>query len=249
MERLGKLLWPALAVVLGSLALASGPIHVWLTTPALARMLPGRWELVVGGDEFMEFEPAESLLVGIVRVLPKAVPGADCAVSGSRCGRYAVVDDSTLQLYGLGNTSYLVAAVEGRDRMRLRLIRGGTSDTAVARRAGSIASPSARGLPNPAAVEDNQTVGLLDAELQRLRSTQAIRFADSLSYAADLTQLGFVPTEGVTLTLDFAGTSGWMATARRAGSERRCALFVGSTPPASRTVWDAIVREGFVFCH
>ena len=72
------------------------------------------------------------------------------------------------------------------------------------------------------------------SDLKNLASVQEIYHTENFTYANDLTALGGVESEGVTLTINESSNTGWSASASHEGIPgESCALFQGSAAPVA----------------
>ena len=69
----------------------------------------------------------------------------------------------------------------------------------------------------------------MKSDLKNLASQQEIYYADSYSYTDNQTNLGFVDSQGVTVTISNVTTSGWAATSVHAalGATLGCGIYYG----------------------
>ena len=90
-------------------------------------------------------------------------------------------------------------------------------------------------------------VSALSLELENLYAQQALHFADRGVFATSLEELGFVPSEGVRMSLT-ASPRGWSATARhdRLDPSHGCAVFHGVALAPTHPVRPAV--RGRVAC-
>jgi hypothetical protein len=78
----------------------------------------------------------------------------------------------------------------------------------------------------------------MKSDLKNLASQQEIYYSDYYTYTSNTTQLGFVDSEGVTVTIGGISTSGWNATATHTalGTSLGCAIYYGNaTAPGTPT--------------
>ncbi|MEZ4414345.1 MAG: type II secretion system protein [Gemmatimonadota bacterium] len=87
----------------------------------------------------------------------------------------------------------------------------------------------------------------LAADLHRLRFLEEqYRATGRPSYTSDFAELGFVPSEGVDLTILEASPEGWAATATHKNDpDVRCAVFHSMSAP--QNIWPA-QRSGVIEC-
>ena len=86
----------------------------------------------------------------------------------------------------------------------------------------------------------------LESDLRNLALAQEAHYFTRGAYSATLDSLAARPSEGVTLLIVTADSSGWAATASHPmSSKRTCAVFHGV--PASRPA--PATKEGEIACH
>ena len=72
------------------------------------------------------------------------------------------------------------------------------------------------------------------SDLRNLVTAQESYFADNVTYATVTTNLSYISSPGVTLTLSGVTGGGWAATATSTGTTKTCGIFVGTgTAPIS----------------
>ncbi len=85
----------------------------------------------------------------------------------------------------------------------------------------------------------------LKSDLKNLASAQEAYFYDNSTYAAQLNNLQYRSSNGVTVTIGTATTSGWSASATHPASfPLTCAIFIGGVPALSPAV-----SEGQIGCQ
>ena len=102
-------------------------------------------------------------------------------------------------------------------------------------------------IPKFSATREKAYFAAMKSDLKNLASQQEIYYADNYSYTTSTTDLTYVDSEGVNVTIT-ATTSGWSATAYHdaLGTALGCALYYGSaTAPAAPTTPSA---PGLVAC-
>jgi prepilin-type N-terminal cleavage/methylation domain-containing protein len=93
--------------------------------------------------------------------------------------------------------------------------------------------------------KDRALVSAMSHDLRILSTQQEIYFMKSLIYADDPALMtDFHPSPGVTVTIPYAQTDGFAATATHASVPGGCALFVGNAP-----VTAPATRPGTVACN
>ena len=93
-------------------------------------------------------------------------------------------------------------------------------------------------IPKFSATREKAYFAAMNSDLKNLASQQEIYYSDYYTYTSNTTQLGFVDSEGVTVTIGGISTSGWNATATHTalGTSLGCAIYYGnSTAPGSPT--------------
>jgi len=93
-------------------------------------------------------------------------------------------------------------------------------------------------IPKFSATREKAYFAAMKSDLKNLASQQEIYYSDYYTYTSNITNLGFVDSEGVTVTIGGISTSGWSATATHTalGTSLGCAIYYGqATAPASPT--------------
>ena len=85
-------------------------------------------------------------------------------------------------------------------------------------------------IPKFSATREKAYFAAMKSDLKNLASQQEIYYADNYAYTNNQTNLGFVDSEGVTVTIGAQSTSGWNATATHAalGATLGCGIYYGS---------------------
>ena len=94
---------------------------------------------------------------------------------------------------------------------------------------------AAVGLQKYSALREGAHVTVMVDNLRNLAASEEAYYADySTYYGGELpsSALRFVPTAGVTMTIDAAGSMGWSATAAAIGTKRHCTVVYGDGGPA-----------------
>lgn len=89
-------------------------------------------------------------------------------------------------------------------------------------------------IPKFSATREKAYFAAMKSDLKNLASQQEIYYADSYSYTSNETNLGFVESEAVNVSITNVTTSGWAATATHdaLGATLGCAIYYGnSTAP------------------
>lgn len=103
-------------------------------------------------------------------------------------------------------------------------------------------------IPKFSATREKAYFAAMKSDLKNLASQQEIYYADNYTYTSSKTALGFVESEGVTVSLSSVTTSGWAATATHQGlaGTLGCAVFYGNaTAPTSH---GSPTRPGEIAC-
>ena len=94
-------------------------------------------------------------------------------------------------------------------------------------------------IPKFSATREKAYFAAMKSDLKNLASQQEIYYADNYSYTTSSTDLGFVASEGVTVTVGAADASGWSASATHAAfgtTTDGCAIYYGNaTAPSAPT--------------
>jgi prepilin-type N-terminal cleavage/methylation domain-containing protein len=99
-------------------------------------------------------------------------------------------------------------------------------------------------IPKFSSTREKAFLSSMKSDLRNLATLQDIYHNTNYTYSSDLGDLGFLPSEGITVTINEADGTGWSATSEHAGFPgQSCALFNGdATPVAPATV------EGQIAC-
>ncbi len=90
-------------------------------------------------------------------------------------------------------------------------------------------------IPKFSATREKAYFAAMKSDLKNLASQQEIYYADNYTYTSSATNLGFVDSEGVTVTIGGVSSSGWSATSTHQGlgATLGCAIYYGNaTAPA-----------------
>ena len=84
-------------------------------------------------------------------------------------------------------------------------------------------------IPKFSATREKAYFAAMKSDLKNLASQQEIYYSDSYSYTNNETNLGFVESEAVNVTITNQSTSGWAATATHdaLGATLGCAIYYG----------------------
>jgi type II secretion system protein G len=104
-------------------------------------------------------------------------------------------------------------------------------------------------IPKFSATREKAYFAAMKSDLKNLASQQEIYYSDNYQYTSDTNALGFVDSEGVTVSLSNVTSSGWAATAVHAALDpttNECAIMYGAaanpTGPANPT------QSGEILC-
>ena len=89
-------------------------------------------------------------------------------------------------------------------------------------------------IPKFTSVRDKAFVASMKADLKNLATQQEVYHNDNYSFSTSFTNLGYVTSEGVTVTINEASGSGWAATATHNGlAAAQCGFYHGDATPAN----------------
>lgn len=92
-------------------------------------------------------------------------------------------------------------------------------------------------IPRFTSTREKAFLASMKSDLRNLATLQDIHHDVEFSYSTDLTAIGFIESEGITVTVGEATGTGWSGTSAHSGfPDQWCALFQGSAapvPPAS----------------
>ena len=103
-----------------------------------------------------------------------------------------------------------------------------------------IAGVLAAACERSATVDDSYYRLQMEQDLLNLVQVEDSYFTDNASYTTSMSQMGFFPSYGVTVTIFSASATGWSATARHFHTSSTCGVFVGT---AASPVPGAVKRE------
>ncbi len=84
-------------------------------------------------------------------------------------------------------------------------------------------------IPKFSSTKEKAYVASMKSDLRNLATAQEGYFSDNLAYTQTLADMQFVPSTGVSITVDAASGSGWRATATHSGvSGQDCQIRIGS---------------------
>ncbi len=98
-------------------------------------------------------------------------------------------------------------------------------------------------IPKFSATRERAYVASLKSDLKNLATLQDVYYNDNYSYSTSFANVGFGPSDGVTVTIGEAHNLGWSASSAHAGLPgESCALYHGSAAPlAPATVESAVM--------
>ncbi|HKK92794.1 MAG TPA: prepilin-type N-terminal cleavage/methylation domain-containing protein [Longimicrobiales bacterium] len=96
-------------------------------------------------------------------------------------------------------------------------------------------------LPRYASTRERAYVSSMKADLRNLSSKQEIYHSESSTYTQDATALGLRTSEGVTVVIGEAETSGWSALATHESTPIECALYYGDATQVAPAVEAGVV--------
>jgi len=98
-------------------------------------------------------------------------------------------------------------------------------------------------IPKYSSTRDRAFISTVKADLKNLASQEEIYYNDNYSYGSNVTALGFVHSEGVTITFGEATNTGWSASGVHAGvSGESCAVYHGNAAQLSPATTPSVVQ-------
>lgn len=88
-------------------------------------------------------------------------------------------------------------------------------------------------IPKFSQTREKAYVAAMKSDLKNLASQQEIYYADHYVYSTSSANVGFSPSEGVTLSTITVNGVGWSASATHAGTADVCAMFYGDATSVS----------------
>jgi prepilin-type N-terminal cleavage/methylation domain-containing protein len=87
-------------------------------------------------------------------------------------------------------------------------------------------------IPKFSSTREKAFLASMKSDLRNLATLQDIYHNGSFTYSADLSDIGFIESEGITVTVSEADGTGWAATSAHAGYPgQHCELFQGDASP------------------
>jgi len=101
-------------------------------------------------------------------------------------------------------------------------------------------------IPRYSAVRSKAFLATLRADLRNLTDLEEVYYDDNFTYTTDLTALGFVPSDGVNMTIGEATRTGWSALATHPSIPLdKCSIFHGNAAAvAPATVASTVTCTG-----
>ena len=104
-------------------------------------------------------------------------------------------------------------------------------------------------IPKFSATREKAYFAAMKSDLKNLASQEEIYYSDNYSYSSSAGNLGFVSSQGVTVTFSNVSSSGWAASSTHAamGTAEGCGIFYGnSTAPTVGTATPS--QPGEILC-
>jgi prepilin-type N-terminal cleavage/methylation domain-containing protein len=87
-------------------------------------------------------------------------------------------------------------------------------------------------IPKFSATREKAFLASMKSDLRNLATLQDIYHHGAYSYSSDFTALGFIESDGITVTVSTANGTGWAASSAHAGyPSQHCELFQGDATP------------------
>jgi type IV pilus assembly protein PilA len=97
-------------------------------------------------------------------------------------------------------------------------------------------------IPKYSGVRDKAFIATLKADLRNLADLEEVYYDGNFTYTTDMTAMGFVPSDGVVMTIDEATSRGWSASATHPGIPLdACAIFHGNAAAVSPATVESTV--------
>jgi len=89
-------------------------------------------------------------------------------------------------------------------------------------------------IPKFTSVREKAFLASMKSDLKNLATQQEVYHNGNFSFSTSFTNLGFVTSEGVTVTINEATGAGWAATASHLGlASSQCGVYHGNATPAN----------------
>ena len=99
-------------------------------------------------------------------------------------------------------------------------------------------------IPKFSNTREKAYISAMKSDLKNLMSQQEIYYSDHYTYADDTDALDFQASEGVTVTIGTANSTGYSATASHQGTDKICAVFYGGAASVSPATVPGVVTCG-----
>lgn len=83
-------------------------------------------------------------------------------------------------------------------------------------------------IPKFGTTREKAYLASIKADLRNLATAQESYFGDYVTYTTSLTALNAYASQGVTMTIGAASSSGWSATGAHSSTARTCAIYTGT---------------------
>jgi prepilin-type N-terminal cleavage/methylation domain-containing protein len=104
-------------------------------------------------------------------------------------------------------------------------------------------------IPKFSSTREKAYFSSMKSDLKNLASQQEIYYSDHYTYSTSLTNLGFVATDGITVTVAGADTDGWNANAVHAAmAGEGCNIYYGSGAAAVASGVGGASQAGEIAC-
>ena len=99
-------------------------------------------------------------------------------------------------------------------------------------------------IPKFSATREKAYVAAMKSDLKNLASQEEIYYSDNYSYTTNEANMGFVESDGVSVTVSEGDANGWGASATHTGTSKTCGVFYGAAAAvAPATVAGAITCD------
>ncbi|MDX1647954.1 MAG: prepilin-type N-terminal cleavage/methylation domain-containing protein [Longimicrobiales bacterium] len=98
-------------------------------------------------------------------------------------------------------------------------------------------------IPKFTSAREKAFISASKTDLRNLANLQELYYNENYSYGSDLDAVGFVNSDGVTVTVTEASNLGWSATASHAGLPTRlCSIYHGGATPVAPATVESVVE-------
>ncbi len=87
-------------------------------------------------------------------------------------------------------------------------------------------------IPKFANTKEKSYIATMKSDLRNLVTAQESYLSDNYTYAGNLSNLTYNVSRGVTVTIGYASSAGWNATASYTGTTKTCGIFYGTATPS-----------------